>query len=75
MLSKRMGKRDGFPKSWISEVAKMERTIDDKGAKIEEYLEVIDALAKIIEEYHDEDNEETERTDGRGTRASIVLDY
>lgn len=53
-LSERMGKRDGFPKSWIAEVAKMERDSDDKDAKIAEYLEVIDSLARIVEEYQDE---------------------
>ena len=53
-LSERMSKRDGFPKSWTAEVAKLERDSDEKDAKIAEYLEVIDALARIVEEYQDE---------------------
>jgi len=54
-LSERMAKRAGFPKSWVAEVKKLENTIVEKQGKIEEYLEVIDALAKIVEEYHESD--------------------
>jgi len=50
-----MAKRAGFPKSWVAEVKKLENTIVEKQGKIEEYLEVIDALAKIVEEYHESD--------------------
>ena len=38
------------PKAWIAEVAKLQKTIKEKDALLAEYLEVIDALARIVEE-------------------------
>ena len=54
MLSERTSKRTDFPKSWTAEIAKMERDSDEKDGKIAEYLETIDALARIVEEYESE---------------------
>ena len=49
-LTERMEKASA-PKTWIAEVAKLDRTIEEKQSMIEEHLEVIDALARIVEEY------------------------
>ena len=53
-LSERTSKRTDFPKSWTAEIAKLERDSEEKDGKIAEYLETIDALARIVEEYEDE---------------------
>ena len=39
------------PKTWIAEVTKLGKIIEEKDALLAEYLEVIDALARIVEEY------------------------
>ncbi len=48
-LIERMEKRKA-PKSWIAEVAKLQRTINEKDVKIEEYSNIIDVLA-VEKEY------------------------
>ena len=37
------------PKTWIAEVAKLQRTIEEKDERIEEYGNIIDALARKVE--------------------------
>ena len=44
-LTERMESHKGTPKSWIAEVAKLDRTIKEKDEKIDEYGDIIDVLA------------------------------
>ncbi len=50
-LTERMESREGTPKTWIADVHQMQKTIEEQTAKLAEYLETIDALARIVEEY------------------------
>ncbi len=47
-LIERMKKKDA-PKAWVNEVRALLRTIEAKDATIEEYLGVIDSLARKVE--------------------------
>ena len=49
-LSDKLSNHKDVPKSWAIEAKKLETSIDEKEAKIHEYLEVIDALAKLVDE-------------------------
>ena len=53
-LTERMESHKGTPKSWIAEVVKLQKTIKKKDALLSEYLETIDALARIVEEHEEE---------------------
>jgi len=44
----------GVPKSWITEVEKMLRTIEEKDELLEEYLKTIDNLARQVDSFHTE---------------------
>ena len=48
-LIERMAKREGTPKTWIAEVAKLQKTIKEKDEVIENYGNIIDVLARKVE--------------------------
>jgi hypothetical protein len=48
-LIERMEKK-GVPKSWITEVKALLQTIEEKDLKLEEYMGLIDALARKLED-------------------------
>ena len=58
-LSERMENRTGTPKSWIAEVKKLQQTIKKRNEKIAEYGDIIDVLARKVEELNDEQEEGT----------------
>jgi hypothetical protein len=49
-LSEKLSTHKGIPKSWATEAKNLESSIETQEAKAHEYLEIIDALAKLVEE-------------------------
>lgn len=55
-LTERMENRTRTPKSWIAEVKKLQQTIKKRNEKIAEYGDIIDVLARKVEELSDDEN-------------------